>query len=636
MLHQVRRSLGGDAVVVRGNQVGLAEDVVWSDARAFEEALDTGRLQDAFELYRGDLLEGFFVAGASSEFDHWLDAERARLRRRALEAARELIEGAERAGMPVEAVRWARKAYALDPFDERAARRLIVLLGGAGDRGGALRVYEDFAKRLAREFGAEPSAETRAAVEEGLQPRSGPAELSARSIAVLPFENLSGTADAEPFALGLHDDLLTELSRISALDVIARTSVLRYRSRGRSIQEIARELGVGTVVEGGVQTAGGRLRLNVQVIDGATGSHRWAERYDRELSVVDLFDLQSELAGEIARAVRAKLTPAERERGVREPTGSMEAYRACAHGRALLDQRTETGMRRSIVYFERAVGLDPGYALAWAGLADGLSLLADYGYEPKEKVLPRAEQGARHALQLDPGLAEAYASLGEYHVVRRDGPAALAALRRAIALRPGYAEAHNWLSWMSQVLGDAEQALRSATRAVELDPLSPEAVSNLSLSHLTNRDADAALREARRVRELQPDWTTGPFFEALALFHLGRFDEASGLLTDLTVEWAGTGPRVTLALADARAGEGGQARAILAEFERAGDAFAAGMVHLALGEEEKGVAAFRRVRDWSYWPTLSFHHLYPDVLAPLRSSPLNERVRRDIERAWGA
>src|SRR5690606_15039422 len=117
--------------------------------RAFEEALGAGRLAEALELYRGDLLEGFFVPGASAEFDHWLDAERARLRRRAIEAARELIDEAEQAGNTAEAVRWARKAYALDPFDELAARRLIVLLGSEGDRAGALRLYDDFAKRLA-------------------------------------------------------------------------------------------------------------------------------------------------------------------------------------------------------------------------------------------------------------------------------------------------------------------------------------------------------------------------------------------------------------------------------------------------------------------------------------------------------
>ncbi len=667
MLHQIRRSLGPDVLTVRGHdQVGLVEDLVWCDVRAFEDALDAGMLHEALELYRGDLLEGFFVSGASPEFDQWIDSERARLRRRAIGAARKLIEGAERERNATEAVRWGRKAYTLDPFDEGAARRLIVLLGAAGDRAGALRTYEDFVKRLAREFGAQPSAETQAAVEGVRQrnvvaglaghpsapkdgreivghgdawPRGGaavPDELPMRSVAVLPFENLSGAASADPFAAGLQDDLLTELSRISALSVIARTSVLRYRGTTKPIPEIARELGAGTIVEGGVQVAGGRLRLNVQVIDGESGAHRWAERYDRELRMDTVFDLQGELAERIARAVRAKLTPAERKRDAQEPTSNLEAYGLHAQGRALLDQRTEGGMRRSLVYFERAVELDPEYALAWAGLAGGLSLLADYGFERADRVLPRAEHAVRHALELDPSLAEAYASLGEYHVVRRDGPAAIAALRRALALRPGYAEAHNWLSWVSQVLGDRRTALESAERAVELDPLSPEVVSNLSLSHLTNGDPAAALRQALRVRELQPDWTTGPFFEALGLFHLQRFDQAALLLQNLSVEWAGSGPRVTLALAQIKTGKEMLARASLEEFERAGDPFSAGLIHLGLGEKQRAFAAFRSVDDWSYWRALSLHHLYPEVLAPLRADSLYHRMRRDMNRAWGA
>ncbi|CAN5801068.1 hypothetical protein BH23GEM8_BH23GEM8_07120 [soil metagenome] len=666
MLYQIRRSLGPDVLAVRGHdQVGLAENLVWCDVRAFEDALDAGMLHEALELYRGDLLEGFFVSGASPEFDQWLDSERARLRRRAIGAARELIEGAERVRNATEAVRWGRKAYTLDPFDEGAARRLIVLLGAAGDRAGALRTHEDFAKRLAREFGAEPSAETQAAVDgvrernevaglAGHPPalkaareivghgdawprvRAGPDELPMRSVAVLPFENLSSAASAEPFAAGLHDDLLTELSRISALSVIARTSVLRYRGTTKPIPEIARELGVGTIVEVGVQVAGGRLRLNVQVIDGESGAHRWAERYDRELSMDNLFDLQGELAERIARAVRAKLTPAERKRDAQEPTSNLEAYGLHAKGRALLDQRTEGGMRRSLVCFERAGELDPGYAPAWAGLAGGLSLLADYGYERADRVLPRAEHAVRRALELDPSLAEAYASFAEYHIVRRDGPAAIAALRRALVLRPGYAEAHNWMSWISQVLGDQRTALESAERAVELDPLSPEAVSNLSLSHLTNGDAATALRQALRVRELQPDWTTGPFFEALALFHLQRFDQTALLLQDLSVEWAGSGPRVTLALAQIKTGKETQARASLEEFERAGDPFSAGLIHLGLGEKQRAFAAFQSVDDWSYWPAFSLHHLYPEVLAPLRADSLYHRMRRDMNRAWGS
>jgi TolB-like protein/DNA-binding SARP family transcriptional activator len=685
MLHQIRRALGSGVVVGRGEEVRVAEDQVWCDATAFDAALAANRQVDALELYRGDLLEGVFVPGASAEFEHWIEVERSRLRRRASEAASALVARCEAEQRPAEAVRWARRAAALDPFEEPAARRLIVLLDRSGDRAGALRAFEELSTRMAREFDAEPSAETRAAVGEvrarselarsavasdataistsssdavaiSTLASSAPAPTaaadadmpgesarpdvaadapSARSIAVLPFENLSGTPLAEPFALGLHDDLLTELSRISALRVIARTSVMRYRGARKPLPEIARELGVATVIEGAVQSAGDRLRLNVQMIDAWSGAHRWAERYDRELSTGGIFELQAELAERIALALSAELTPSERARPVREKaTGSLDAYRLYAQGRAYLDQRTDSGMRRALDYFRRAVDLDPAYALAWVGLADALSLLHDYGYEEADSVLPQAEQAVRRALSLAPDLAEAHTSLGEFHVSRRDGPSALRALRRATELRSSYAEAHNWLGWMSQVLGDRVQALASAERAAGLDPLSPEVTSNLALSLLTNERPAEALVVARRTHALQPDWTSGRFFEGLALYHLGRFEDAVQVLDGLVVEWAGPGPKLTFALAHAAGGDHGTARRLIDEFVRDDDAYSAGLVQLALGRRRQAESSLRNVIRWDYWPALSLHHFYPDVFAAIRGEPLHDWMLQQVEQWW--
>lgn len=656
MVHQIRRVLGSEAVVGHGDEVRLRPEAVWCDATAFDAALAAHRQADALDLYRGDLLTGVFVQGASAEFEHWLDAERSRLRRQAAEAASTLATSAESEARPADAVKWARRAAALDPFDEPAVRRLILLLDRSGDRAGAFRAFEELSTRLARDFGAEPSAETRAAIDEvrgrnavtGVAPSPGSTAApagsmperahhapSAQSIAVLPFENLSGSPMAEPFALGLHDDLLTELSRFTALRVIARTSVMRYRDARKVLPDIARELGVGTIIEGAVQSAGDRLRLNIQVIDAQSGAHRWAERYDRELSTGGIFALQTELAGRIASALRAVLTPSERAHSARErSTASLDAYRLYAQGRALLDQRTEAGMRRALDFFQRAVALDPSYALAWTGLADSLSLLHDYGYDDPDRVLPQAEQAVRRALALAPDMAEAHTSLGEFHVSRRDGPSAIRALRAATELRSSYAEAHNWLSWMSQVMGDREQALASAERAVGLDPLSPEVTSNVALSLITNGRAAEALVEARRTRALQPDWTTGSFFEGLALYHIGRFTEAVQVLDGLVVEWAGSGPRLTLALAHVAAGDHGTARRLCDEFVRVEDPYAAGLVHLALGERRLAESSLRCVTCWDYWPALSLHHFYPDVFATIRGDPLHAWMLHQVEQWW--
>lgn len=466
-------------------------------------------------------------------------------------------------------------------------------------------------------------------------PSAGPPTAAVPSVAVLPFQELGDDAGAA-FADGLHDDLLTRLSRVNGLNVISRTSVLRYRDSDQSVPDIAAALGVDAIVEGSVRHAAGRIRLNVQLVEGRGDVHQWAETYDRTLSVDNLFDIQSELADRIARSLGQELTPGERQRVLDwTPTRDLEAYRVYAHGRARLDERTEAGMRRALELFDEAHDRDERYALAWVGTADALTLLHEYGYEPAERVLPRAEKAARRALELDPGLAEAHASMGLLLEARRDGARAIEALERAVALQPGYAEAHNWLSWTHQLLGRSEQAHESARRAVALNPLSTEAVSNLAISSLMNRDPDAALLEARRARDLQPTWTTPPFYEALALFDLERYAEAGEALHELHVSWAGNGAEVTAALVACRAGDSEAGHRFLAEYEAAGDHCAVGLLFAALGDDESALDSLARIRDWSYWETLSIHHYYPRILDPLRGDPRYRAIIARANQAWG-
>lgn len=675
MLHQVRRALGADVVVARGrDEVGLADGALWCDARAFESALGEGRLEEALELYRGDLLEGLFVSGASAEFDDWLEGERARLRGRAADAARALYEGAEAAGHAGDAIRWARWAFALDSYDERAARRLITVLDGAGDRAGALRTYSELTSRLAREFEAEPSAETRAliddvrargrsggALEGGTEATSSAAatshaagagkagandvvrhegSLPIRSIAVLPFENLSRSADAEPFALGLHDDLLTELSRISALSVIGRTSVLRYRGTERPIPEIARELGVGTIIEGGVQTASGRLRLNVQVLDAATGAHRWAERYDRELSAHSIFDLQAELAREIARALEAELTSGEQRRAGRERTEDLEAYRLCVQGRALLDQRTPHAMHRSVDYFQRAIRRDADYAYAWAALADSLSLLEYYDHDAPVSA-PGPMEAALRAVELGPELGQARASLGIIRAIRQQGAAAMAELETAIQLAPSHAEAHAWLGWLRLLQGNPTEALAAARRAVELDPLAPAFRAYLAEAYLAIDMPRQALREAVRARQIQPEYGLANFIEGLVLYHLGRLAEAEAALeTALGLVPLWGVPRhaevhAMLAVMRAASGDHAAARARLARIDGAAHPFSRGLALAALGDIDDAMVAFERVRSWDSFSVDHYRYFFPRELGPLRADARFARLREAIDDTWG-
>ncbi|MEE8193847.1 MAG: hypothetical protein V3T74_13985, partial [Gemmatimonadales bacterium] len=335
-----------------------------------------------------------------------------------------------------------------------------------------------------------------------------------RSIAVLPFETL-GMANTNAFTDGIHVGVLTRLSNVSGLDVISRTSVMRYRSPEKSLPAIARELGVAWVLRGEVQEIADQVLVNARLVNARTDLQVWAADYRRKLTAENVFQIQTEITRQIARALETRLSPQEERRVERTPTESLDSYRLYAQGRVQLDQRTEQGMRRAVDYFRRAIARDSSYALAWVGVADGLALLYDYGYEDADSVLSRAGHAGRRALELDPTLAEAHASLGLLHSVRQEGPEAVRQLRRAIELRPSYAEANNWLSWVHQLLGHRKEALESAKRAVELDPLSPEAVSNLSLSYLANGESEQALVEALRVRELQSAWATGAFYEGL-------------------------------------------------------------------------------------------------------------------------
>lgn len=659
MLHQVRRSLGPEVVVTRGrDEVGLAEGLVEVDAHGFEALLAAGRLAEALELYGGELLEGVFVTGASAEFEHWLDGERARLRSRAVDAARALYEGADAEDRPGEALRWARWAWGLDRCDERAACRLIALLDAAGDRAAALRTYDELAARLEQELGAEPSEETRALAAQlrkrargagPERPRREPAAgavawkrdglLPVRTVAVLPFENVAGSAEAEPIALGLHDDLLTELSRISALRVIARTSVARYRGTDRPIPEIARELGVGTVVEGRVRTSGGRLRLNVQVVDAATGAHRRAERYDRELSAASIFDLQGHLAREIAGALEAELTVGERRGSGRQSTGDLEAYRLCVQGRALLDQRTPRAMHRSVEYFERAIERDPEYALAWAGLADALSLLEFYDH-PAPLSAPEPMEAALRAVELGPELGPARSSLGILRSIRHQGEAARRELERAIALTPSHPEAHAWLGWVRLLRGEPAEALEAAERAVELDPLAPAFRAYLAEAHLAVGSVADALREAVRAREIQPEYGLAHFMEGLVLAHAGRLDQACEALETahgLVPPWGA--PRhsevhAVLALIAARAGDRAEARARLARIDGSADPFSRGLVLAALGEIEDAFTAMARVRTWGSFAADHARYFFPHELGPLRGDPRFRDLLARIDASW--
>jgi TolB-like protein/Flp pilus assembly protein TadD len=293
------------------------------------------------------------------------------------------------------------------------------------------------------------------------------------SIAVLPFENRSKLADDAYFVDGIHDDILTQLSKISALKVISRTSVEQFRDTKLSMKVIAEQLGVAKILEGGVQRAGDRVRINVQLIDASSDAHLWAETYDRELTAANIFAIQSELAASIAGAMRTALSPEEKDRVAEIPTQSLEAWDAYQRGRQEMAARTSAGLVKSERFFREAIRFDPAFALAHVGLADALQLQTEYGGADPAVGLAMADGAVSEALRLNPNLAEAWASSAGIADDRRDFKRAEQRYLRAIELNPNYAQARQWYALMlTYDLGRPDAALPQIQRAAELDPLS--------------------------------------------------------------------------------------------------------------------------------------------------------------------
>ncbi len=342
-----------------------------------------------------------------------------------------------------------------------------------------------------------------------------------RSIAVLPFANMSGDPDNEYFSDGITDDIITHLSKLSDLKVISRTSVMRFKQTDKGLREIAAELGVATILEGGVQRIGDRVRINAQLIDALTDEHVWAEQYNREL--IDVFAIQSDVALQIAGALQARLSPDERGRVERRPTENLEAYNLYLQGRFFWNKRTREGLETAIDYFERAIDLDPEYALAWVGLADAYSILADWGYVSFEEILGEAKAAATKALEIDETLGEAHIALAQIRAHEWDWPTATSEFERGLRLSPGYASGHQWYGSHLGIVGRLQEGIREMERARELDPLSLIINSNVGmLLNWAGRhdESEAALR---RALELDPDFVgavqeLGFTFEAQSKF----------------------------------------------------------------------------------------------------------------------
>jgi len=354
------------------------------------------------------------------------------------------------------------------------------------------------------------------------------------SIAVLPFTSRSTDPENQLFADGIHDDLLTRLANIGALKVISRTSVMEYRDTTKNLREIGDELGVGTVLEGAVQRAGDTVRINAQLIDAATDEHIWAKSYDRQLSTVNLFALQSEISEEIAQALQMTLTDEEQLRLANVPTDNLVAYNLYTQGRDNLYKRRLDTLQRAREQFEEAIALDPDYAEAYVGLADSVLLILNnhQAIAPGE-AFDIAETSLDRALSLNPDLADIHASLGllkqKVWEETRTGTGleeAAAHLVTALELNPNNASAYMWFAVARGSQQRIEEAIDLYHESLRVDPLGKIPYANLPRLYSLRGQNDQALELYVKAVEIHPDWPTAYQNLAQHLNGLGRMDEA--------------------------------------------------------------------------------------------------------------
>ena len=420
-----------------------------------------------------------------------------------------------------------------------------------------------------------------------------------KSIAVLPFENLSRDPDNAYFADGIQDEILTRLAKVADLKVISRTSTQRFKSAPSDLREIAKQLGVMNILEGSVQKSNDQVRVNVQLINALTDAHLWADIYDRKLT--DIFTVESDIAKTIADTLQAKITGSEKSLIAKTPTTNKEAYELYLKGRFFWNKRTGADLRKAIDYFNQAIAKDPNYALAYAGLADSYLLLSPYGAAAPKGSVPQAKAAVKKALELDDTLAEAHASSGRIiSGYDFDSQRAIAEFERALQLNPNYATARHWFAAGPLLaLARFDQSIAQAKRSIELDPLSLINNADFGQDYCFARRYDEAIAQLHKTIDMESHFY-------LAHYYLGETLQLKGRMAEAIAEYSKAveldDDPFALALlgqAYARAGQRNEANKILAQLNQEAkaryvSAYGVGLVFLGLGDKNRAMDELER------------------------------------------
>jgi TolB-like protein len=448
------------------------------------------------------------------------------------------------------------------------------------------------------------------------------------SIAVLPLENLSRDPEQDYFADGMTEELIAELSKIGALRVISRTSIMQYKGVHKPLPQIARELNVDAVVEGSVLRSGDRVRITAQLIHAASDQHLWADSYERDLS--DVLKLQTEVAQAIAYQVRTKTTKQDETRLSHHQSVNPEAHDSYLKARAQWSKRNEEGLRKSIEYFQQAISQDPQYALAYAGMADSYIVAAERGFIPPEEAYAKTLWASSKAVEADETVADGHLMVATVAEHDWNWGKAEREYRRAIELNPGLARAHHWYGLLLSALKRHEEAISELKRAVEIEPLNASLYANQALVYANAHrytDALESVNAARTISGSSESWNG-----ILGMLHIyqGMYEQGLEEIRSGAAEPPRIDDLLQLAYALGRAGRTREALQMINQLERMPNADAAwvAIAWTGIGNRDRAFEWLNRALD-AHSPSELWIGVFPS-LDPLRSDPRYADLLRRI------
>lgn len=521
----------------------------WIDVEAFEQLATTAKSSEADEnwaealntyqqvidLYQGDYL-------IENLYEDWSLDPRERWRNELLNVLSRSAECHARLGDYKNAIERCQQAISIDSYRETNYRSLMIYYWRVGEHSKVSQVYQDCTDTL-EELRVQPSNETQTLFEQIQQgevsalqqtyPTSDKVTQSEssfvtpaiKSIAVLPFVNMNSELDDyDHFTDGIMEDTLTQLSKLGNLKVISRTSSMQYKSTNKSLLEIGKELDVATILEGSVRRTDKKIRVVAQLINAKTDAHIWAETFDREIT--DIFEIQNNVAQEIAKALKVWISPLEEQRIQQTTTENPEAYNLFLLGRFHWDKFTKEGFEASIQYFNQAIEHDPNYALAYTRLAFSYGILVEFGLLTPEEGFSKANVAAQKALEINDTLSEAHAVQGFLKMHEWDWPSAESELRTAISLNPNAFIPHNLYGNLLTFMGHFDEAIAEKEKAYKLDPLHLRTNFDLGRAYFYAGQNDKAIQVFKRLIEMNSTFFMAHLSLGLVYLQESRYEDA--------------------------------------------------------------------------------------------------------------